>query len=203
MFCVGGDIGAFAGAGERLPDLLLEETGYLHSAVARLARMNKPLVTAVQGFAAGAGFSLAMLGDIVLAGRSAQFTLAYTGIGLSPDGGASWLLPRLVGFRRAQDMILRNARLNAEQALEEGLVTEVIDDLALNEHALAVADELASGPTRAFGRVRDLLLGSFSETLETHLEREARHIASASTTIDGLEGISAFVEKRRPTFRGI
>jgi 2-(1,2-epoxy-1,2-dihydrophenyl)acetyl-CoA isomerase len=181
---------------------LLEETALLHAAITRLARMQKPLITAIQGFAAGAGFSLAMLGDIVLASRSAQFTLAYTGIGLTPDGGTSWLLPRLVGLRRAQAMILLNPRLSAEQALTEGLVTEVVEDDLLYERAHAIARELAAGPSKAFGRVRELLLTSLNETLETHLEREAREISASAATKDGREGISAFLEKRTADFVG-
>ncbi|MET0238534.1 MAG: enoyl-CoA hydratase/isomerase family protein [Sphingobium sp.] len=202
LFCAGGDIGAFSGAGDKAPDLLSEETAYLHAAVARLARMDKPLVTAVQGFAAGAGFSLAILGDLAIAGRAAQFTLAYTGIGLTPDGGASWLLPRLVGLREAQRLILTNARLTADEALAIGLVTEVVDDDALDAAALGWAERLAAGPTKAFARCRDLLLGSFAETLETHLERESRGITESTAGADGKEGIAAFLAKRKPQFSG-
>ena len=202
FFCAGGDVPFFAEAGENLPHVLLEETALLHAAITRLARMQKPLITAIQGFAAGAGFSLAMLGDIVLASRSAQFTLAYTGIGLTPDGGATWLLPRLVGLRRTQAMILLNPRLSAEQALTEGLVTEVVEDDLLYERANAIARELAAGPSTAFGRVRELLLTSLNETLETHLEREAREISASAATKDGREGISAFLEKRTADFVG-
>lgn len=202
LFCAGGDIGAFADAADGISSLLSEETAYLHAAVARLARMDKPLVTAVQGFAAGAGFSLAVLGDIAIAGRAAQFTLAYTGIGLSPDGGASWLLPRLVGLRQAQRLILTNARLTAEEALAIGLVTEVVADEELDAVACGWAARLASGPTQAFARCRDLLLGSFAETLETHLEREARGITQSAAGADGKEGIAAFRAKRKPEFTG-
>jgi 2-(1,2-epoxy-1,2-dihydrophenyl)acetyl-CoA isomerase len=100
LFCGGGDVQSFASAGEGVPALIKQITGPLHVAIARLARMNKPLVTLINGPAAGAGLSLAVLGDIALAARSAHFTVAYTAIGLTPDGGASWLLPRLVGMRR-------------------------------------------------------------------------------------------------------
>jgi 2-(1,2-epoxy-1,2-dihydrophenyl)acetyl-CoA isomerase len=123
MFCAGGDIAAFTGAGEQVPALLKQLTTYMHVAVTRLARMRKPLVVAVNGAAAGAGFGLAMMGDIVLAAQSAKFRVAYAGIGLSPDCGTSWLLPRLVGLRRAQELMLTDQRLNAEQAAGMGLVT--------------------------------------------------------------------------------
>ncbi|SCW90446.1 2-(1,2-epoxy-1,2-dihydrophenyl)acetyl-CoA isomerase [Sphingobium faniae] len=202
LFSAGGDIGAFVGAGDKMPDLISEETAYLHAAVARLARMDKPLVVAVQGFAAGAGFSLAMLGDIVMAGKAAQFTLAYTAIGLTPDGGASWLLPRLVGYRKAQEMILLNRRFGAQEALDIGLLTQVVEDEDLLTRALEIAHQLAAGPTRAFGRCRDLMLGCFGETLETHLEREARGIVASAGERDGKEGVRAFLAKAKPEFTG-
>ena len=202
FFCVGGDIGAFAASGDGIPALLLRVTALLHSAVSRLARMDKPLITEVQGFAAGGGFGLAMLGDFVVAGESAQFTLAYSGIGLSPDCGGSWLLPRLVGLRRAQEMILLNTRLDARSALEQGLVTEVVEDGALTERAFAIAEQLARGPTRSFAAARALLMSSFADELETHLERESRAIAANSGTSDGVEGIAAFLAKRPPFFTG-
>jgi len=202
LFCAGGDIGGFSGAGDKVPDLISEETAYLHAAVARFARMDKPLVTAIQGFAAGAGFSLAMLADIAIAGEAAQFTLAYTGIGLTPDGGASWLLPRLVGLRKAQEMILLNSRLSAAEALAAGLVTQVVADADLDGAARATAQKLANGPTKAFARSRELLLAAYGESLETHLERESRGIVSASAGSDGKEGIAAFLDKRKPAFTG-
>lgn len=202
LFCAGGDVGAFADAGDKMPALISEETAYLHAAIARLARMDKPFVTAIQGFAAGAGFSLAMLADIAIAGEAAQFTLAYTGIGLTPDGGASWLLPRLVGLRKAQEMILTNSRLSAAEALAAGLVTQVVPDTELDEAARAYARRLASGPTKAFARSRELLLSAYGENLETHLERESRGIVNSAAGADGQEGVAAFLGKREPAFSG-
>jgi 2-(1,2-epoxy-1,2-dihydrophenyl)acetyl-CoA isomerase len=202
MFCAGGDLNAFAAAEEDAPALMSEVTAILHAAIARLARMDKPLIVGVQGFAAGAGFSLAMLGDIVIASRSAQFTLAYTGIGLTPDGGASWLLPRLVGLRKAQQLILSNTRLAADEALEIGLVTEVVADDVLQGCVRDWAMRLAEGPTKAFARSRNLLLDVFGETFEAHLERESRAIVESCGGMDGQDGIAAFLAKRRPTFSG-
>ena len=111
LFCGGGDVQSFATAADDAPRLIRAITSHLHVAIATFARMDKPLVTVINGPAAGAGLSLAILGDIALASRSAHFTVAYTGIGLTPDGGASWLLPRLVGLRRAQELVLTNRRL--------------------------------------------------------------------------------------------
>jgi 2-(1,2-epoxy-1,2-dihydrophenyl)acetyl-CoA isomerase len=198
LFCGGGDVQSFASAGESVPALIKQITGPLHVAIARLARMNKPLVTLINGPAAGAGLSLAVLGDIALAAPAAHFTVAYTAIGLTPDGGASWLLPRLVGLRRAQELVLTNRRLGAEEAAEWGLITRVVDDLAGEGARLAA--QLASGATAALGSSRRLLLGSFGTSLETQMELEARSISDHARTPHGREGVAAFLAKRVPEF---
>ena len=200
MFCAGGDVAGFANAGDDVPRLLKEITSYLHAAIAHFARMNKPLVTAVNGPAAGAGFSLAMLGDLVLASRTAHFTLAYTALGLSPDGGATWLLPRLVGLRRAQEMALMNQRVSADAAAAAGLITRAVEDHSLLPEATALAHQLAEGATPAFGKVRNLLLASFGQSLEAQMEAEARGIAEMARTAQGREGIAAFIARRKPNF---
>ncbi|HEY4083057.1 MAG TPA: enoyl-CoA hydratase-related protein [Burkholderiaceae bacterium] len=200
MFCVGGDIAEFAAAGDAMSALVKRSTAYLHTAVARFSRMGKPLITAINGPAAGAGFSLAILGDMVLAARSANFTVAYTAIGLTPDGGASWLLPRLIGLRRAQELVLSNRRLNADEAAASGLVTRVVEDEALMSEALALAEQLAAAATPALGLARKLLLQSSTTTLETQMESEAQAISAASRTPQGREGVAAFMAKRKPEF---
>jgi 2-(1,2-epoxy-1,2-dihydrophenyl)acetyl-CoA isomerase len=202
LFCAGGDVVEFARAGAQLPDFLREITSYIHAAVSSLARMNKPLVTAINGAAAGAGISLAILGDIALADPTAVFTLAYTAIGMTPDGGATWLLPRLVGLRRAQELCLTNRRLNADEAAAIGLVTRVTEAGQLTDEANAVAAQLAKGATMALGATRLLLADSLSTPLETQMERESRSIAARARTSDGREGIAAFVAKRKPNFTG-
>jgi 2-(1,2-epoxy-1,2-dihydrophenyl)acetyl-CoA isomerase len=200
LFCAGGDIGSFAAAGEGVPAYIKELTAYLHMAIARFARMNKPLVTAVNGPAAGAGLSLALLGDIVLATASAHFSLAYTAIGLSPDGGSTWILPRLIGLRRAQEMALLNTRVKAEEAAQIGLITRVVADGTLESETAQVAATLAASATGALGRARNLLLTSFSATLETQMEYESRAIAEAARGTENREGVRAFLEKRKPVF---
>jgi 2-(1,2-epoxy-1,2-dihydrophenyl)acetyl-CoA isomerase len=200
MFCVGGDINGFRRAGDRLPAFVKEVTGSLHLAASRFARMEKPLLTVVNGPAAGAGFSLALWGDIVLAAASATFTLAYSAIGLTPDGGASWLLPRLVGLRKAQEILLLNPRMTAGEALDYGLVTRVVSDADLEQAADEIAKKLASSATSALGRSRRLLLESTTMPLETQLELESRAIADQARGIEGREGIAAFLEKRIPSF---
>ncbi len=201
LFCGGGDVGAFANAGERFSTLLKELTGYVHSAIARFARMNKPMVTIINGPAAGAGFNLSLMGDIAIAAQSAHFTTAYTGIGLTPDGGATWLLPRLVGLRRAQEIILLNKRVSATEAAEIGMITKAVPDETLAEEAEAIAVKLANGATRALGRTRNLLNAGFETALETQLELEARSIAASGRGPEGREGVAAFLAKRKPNFR--
>lgn len=200
MFCAGGDVAAFSTAGDGLSGLLREITAYLNAAVSSLARMNKPLVVAVNGAAAGAGIGLAILGDIVLAEPSAQFTLAYTGIGMTPDGGTTWLLPRLIGLRRTQELCLTNRRVKADEAAEIGMITRVVEAGALAAEAEAVAQMLAQSATSALGATRKLLTESFSNPLEAQIELEGRTIAAQGRTRDGHEGIAAFVEKRKPHF---
>jgi 2-(1,2-epoxy-1,2-dihydrophenyl)acetyl-CoA isomerase len=202
MFCAGGDLRAFAGEGDGLPAYLKGITNDLHGAVSRLCRMDAPVVSAVKGVAAGAGFSLACAADMVIAAESARFTVAYTAVGLSPDGSCSFFLPRLVGLRRTQELMLTRRILGASEALDWNLVTRVVPDDDLEEEASKLAAELAAGPTRAFGSVKRLLLQSSGDHLESQMEREARCIADAARSADGKEGIAAFLEKRAADFRG-
>lgn len=200
LFCAGGDVAAFGEAGDKLPAFLKEITAYLHVAIMRLVATNKPVICAVNGAAAGAGMGLALVGDIVLLGTSAQFNVAYTAIGLSPDGGTSWLLPRLVGLRKAQELCLTNRRVKADEAAKLGLATRIVDDEALQDEALAIAMQLAHGATSALGATRQLLRESFSNGIEAQLDLESRSITSLGRTRDGQEGIAAFIAKRPPAF---
>lgn len=200
LFCGGGDMAAFAAAGEALPEFLREITTYLHSAISVFARMDKPLVTAINGSTAGAGIGLAILGDIALAEPTASFSLAYTGIGLTPDGGATWLLPRLIGLRRAQELCLTNRKVRAEEAASLGLVTRVVEAGTLAAETAKVAGDLAKGATAALGATRKMLVESTSNTLESQLQLESRVISDQSRNYEGQEGVTAFLEKRAPRF---
>ncbi len=203
MFCAGGDVLSFARAGDGVNELMRSMTTYLHAAIARFQRMNPPLIIAVNGTAAGAGLSIMLTGDIVLAASSAKFTMAYTGIGVSPDGSSSFFLPRLVGTLKAKEMMLLNPRYDAAQALALGLVTEVVADDQLMTRAQAMAAQLAVGPTMAYGEVKRLLTDSFNSSLETQMEYETRAIAGLTRyTRDAREGIAAFSQKRKPEFHG-
>lgn len=201
MFCAGGDLKAMAGFGEQVGLGVRELADALHRSISRLSRMDAPVVVAVNGPAAGAGLGLAMAGDIVIAAPSASFTMAYTRAGLSPDGGATQILPRMVGLRRAQELALTNRTLSAQEALDWGMLTRVAQDGALLDEAMAICRQLAAGPKLAQGHVKKLLLCGQANSLEAQLELESRAIALAAEADDGREGIAAFSAKRKPQFR--
>jgi 2-(1,2-epoxy-1,2-dihydrophenyl)acetyl-CoA isomerase len=203
MFCAGGDLKYFQSVGaERINATLKEVATYLHVAISHFQRMRAPLVIAVNGTAAGAGMSLAISGDLVLAAEAAKFTMAYTAAGLSPDGSSSYFLPRLVGLRRAQELMITNRRLSAAEALDWGIVTQVVSDDELADAARSLTARLAAGPTGAYGMVKSLLIDTYDNSLESQMELEGRGIADMAAGADGSEGIQAFIEKRKPVFTG-
>ena len=202
FFSAGGDVTAFSEAGDEAGALIKEMTAYFHAAVSRFNRMDAPLIAAVNGMAAGAGWSLAASCDITVAAESARFLSAYTAASLSPDGSSTYFVPRLIGFKRSMELMLLNRRLSAAEALEWGLITKVVPDEQLMDDVMALARELAQGPTLTYGAVKRLIHESFSETLESQMERESREIAALTHTHDGKEGFAAFVEKRTSRFKG-
>jgi len=201
-FCAGGDVREFVEHLPRIGAHTKELTTYLHGAVSRLCRTDKPVVVAVNGVAAGGGLSLVLAGDLVLAAESARFTMAYSKIAATPDGSSSYFLPRLVGLRRAMELYFTNRVLSAREALEWGLVTRVVPDAELRPTAEALARELAQGPTKAFGAAKRLFHQATWESLETQMELEAQAIAASGRTEDFREGVTAFANKKTPTFRG-
>lgn len=196
MFCAGGDIKAFTAGGDAEAAINAITTP-LHAAIGRLIALNKPIVTLVNGPAAGAGLGLAMLGDVVIAARSANFTSAYTAIGLTPDGGTSWYLPRLVGLRRATDMVLTNRRILADEAERIGLVTAVVDDSALETEGEKIAGRLAQGAIAAMAKSRRLLAEGLNRTLADQLAIEARTISESAASPEGREGVASFLQRRK------
>jgi 2-(1,2-epoxy-1,2-dihydrophenyl)acetyl-CoA isomerase len=202
LFCAGGDLKTFTSRGNELPFYIKEVTAYLHSATSRLMRMDPPVVAAVHGAAAGAGMSLAVACDIVVATESAKFRVAYTRIGLTPDGGLSYFLPRIVGLKRALELTLTNRVLSAQEALDWGIVTKVVPDQELMTEAFGFAEQLASGAPKALGASKRLLHRGWTETLETQMEHESQTIANMARLSDSHEGLKAFLEKRTPKFKG-
>ena len=202
-FCAGGDLGAFVAAGEQARTLILQMTGDLHLALSRLSRNRAPVIAAVNGTAAGAGFSLAMAADLAIAEEQAVFTMAYTNAGLSPDGSSTYFMPRKIGDRRTRELMLTNRLLTAPEALDWGVVNQVVEGGGALAAARVMATGMAQGPTEAYAQVKRLLDSSFSQSLETQMELEARAIADQVASVDGQEGMLAFVEKRKPQFRGV
>jgi 2-(1,2-epoxy-1,2-dihydrophenyl)acetyl-CoA isomerase len=202
-FTVGGDLCLFAGtAREQLPNRLRRMIDSYHLAIERLTSIDAPVVAAVRGGAGGGGLGLLYAADIVVAADDARFALGYGALGLTADGGNTWFLPRIVGMRRAQELFLLNRRLTAQEALQFGLVSRLAPSDAVEKEAITLAATLAAGPTRAHGAVRRMLRQSFETGISNQLDAERESIVAASRTDDALEGIAAFVAKRRPQFRG-
>ena len=216
-FCSGADLqanasaaansGADAGSpsvptvnrGERSYKALTETYG---PTMLALSKLGIPVVTAVNGAAAGIGCSLALAGDFTLAGKSAYFLQAFVNIGLVPDGGSSWMLTRLVGKARATEMMLLGERISAEKAEQWGLIYRAVEDADLQAQALALAERLASGPTVALGLMRQGLAGALEQTYADALHAEAKHQSIAANSLDAREGGEAFLQRRKAVFAG-
>lgn len=200
FFSAGGDVKEISTFGERAAVGIKHLADNLHKALATFARMPAPVIMAVNGTAAGAGFSLAVSGDLVLAAESASFTMAYTRAGLSPDGGSSYYLPRLVGMRRAQELMFTNRVLSSSEALQWGLINQVVPDDSLLDSARELAGQFVTGAAGSNAAIKKLLMMTFNNGLETQLEIESEYIARCAGSKDGQEGINSFVEKRQPGF---
>jgi 2-(1,2-epoxy-1,2-dihydrophenyl)acetyl-CoA isomerase len=201
-FCAGGDVKGFH---DHLPHVgvhLKQLTHLLHGAVSRIARMPKPVIAAVNGVVAGGGMGLMLACDLAYAVETATLTMAYTRIGANPDGSSTFWLPRLVGVRRALELIYTNRILSAQEALSWGILNGVVAPERFPDDVYAVARQLAQGPTLAYARAKKLCYSSVNETLETQMEHEARDIADSGKTEDFREGIQAFMQKRAPIFQG-
>lgn len=201
-FCAGGDVKDFADNPDRIGVVIKELTTYLHGAISRLMRAQKPVIMAVNGVAAGGGMGFALSGDLVVATESARFTMAYAKIAASPDASSSYFLPRMIGLRRALELHYTNRVLSAREAMEWGVVNRVHPDAEFPTAVAALARELAQGPTLAFGRAKLLFHQSTQESLETQMELEAQSISASGHTEDFRNGVTAFARKQAVTFRG-
>ena len=208
-FCAGADVKDFAQTlADKGPSGLSQHLRQLadrlhHDVILPLRQLDKPVVAAVNGVAAGAGFSLALACDLRVASSDARFFMAYAGIGCTADGGSTYFLPRLVGTGRAMEIYLASQPIGAEYARELGLVNQVFPSGDFARHALEMATRLAEGPTRAYGRVKALFGQSWDADLSAQLDAETEALGEIGLTGDFQEGIRAFAEKRQAWFRGL
>lgn len=201
-FSVGADLKWLGADREQLPRKLKAATADLHMAITRLSRCDAPVVLAAHGLVTGGATALTAMADFAIATRSARFYAAYSGIGFVSDGGGSAFLPRRVGSRRAAEFVMLNQTWTADEAARHGLVSKVVDDTALMAEAEAVAAQLAAGPTKTYGELRQLLLATFDTSLDTQLEMEARAISRCARTDDSWNAIQSVLAKQKPVFSG-
>ncbi len=202
-FSAGGDIKEMARSGAELSESFFEELlATLNRSILALAEMPKPVLAAVNGVAAGLGFNLALACDVRIAARGAEFSQAFLRLGLVPDGGGTFFLPRIVGWARATELILTARSVSSEEALRLGLVNEVVDDSLFEATVDAWAHRLAEAPTAAVGRVKQLLAHSLTADLKSQLRFEREMQMASGRTADFHEGVAAFVERREPRFSG-
>lgn len=201
-FSAGGDVTAFHAHADDAPAYLREVLLHFHTGLEYLMELEAPVIAAVNGMTAGAGMGICMAADLAIAAESAVFTMAYTAIGATPDGSSTWFLPRLVGLRRAMELVYTNRRLDAREAEEWGLVNRVVPDGELAAEVTALAERLAAGPTRAYAGARRLIRESLDNPLHSQLALEERAITAMGATADFREGIAAFAGKRPAVFRG-
>jgi 2-(1,2-epoxy-1,2-dihydrophenyl)acetyl-CoA isomerase len=200
---VGGDIDYFLTAPpETFGALFARMTTPFHEAFRVLSRIDAPIVAAAHGAVAGGGLGYVYAADLVIAAENTRFVTAFAAIGLSGDGGGTWHLPRLVGARRAAQAYLRNAPITAAEALEWGMVNEVVPDGDVRARAHEIAAELAKGPTRAYARMRALLRDTWTNDLSTQLIAETEGVRSTGSTVDARQAITDFAAKRKPYFTG-
>lgn len=205
-FMAGGDLKTFAalfgeprGSQRAFFERLIQQ---VHQGILIMRRMPKPIVAAVHGPAAGFGVSLVLACDLAVAAEDAVFTLAYSLIGTSPDGGSTFHLPRAVGTKRAMEIALLGDRFSAAEAARVGLINRAVPAAALASEAEALARRLAAGPTLAYGRTKALINASFERPIEQQLQAEVESFAACALTRDFAEGVAAFLGKRKPEFRG-
>jgi len=197
VFCAGGDLKYFHSLGPELPPAAASLVTDYHAATYRMNRMPKPVVAGVRGAAGGAGLSLMCAMDLVIAGESSKFTMGYTKAAMTPDGTSSYFLARHIGLRRAMELTLTNRVLTAHEALEWGLVNQVVPDEEVDAAAADLAGGFAAGPTHALGVAKRLIYEGYESELEVAGEREAHAITAAMATAEGIAGITEFATRRK------
>ena len=199
-FCAGQDLQeAIDPNGPELTKIVSEHYNPL---ITQIRELPKPVVMAVNGVAAGAGANIALAGDVVIAAESASFIQAFSKIGLIPDSGGTYTLPRLIGLQRASALMMLGDKVSSREALQMGMLYQVVGDDGLMEASMAIAQKLAAMPTRALAFTKELLNQTYSNDLKTQLAEEDRYQHQAGHSYDYQEGVKAFLEKRKPVFRG-
>lgn len=205
-FMAGGDVKMFrqelGKSAAELQARFHEFVGSLHPVIEKLINLHVPVVAAVQGAVAGFGVSLTMLCDFVIVSDDSYFTLAYIHLGTTPDGSSTWFLPRMVGLRRAKEIALLGERIPAAEAVRLGLAYKMVPRASLESEAASLAARLAAGPTRAYGNTKKLLHTSFNHSLGEQMDLEVASFAECASNPDFAEGVSAFIERRKPQFKG-
>ena len=194
-FCAGGDLFSFKNSGSKLSSEVKEFIISLHGAISKFCRLKAPIIASINGVAAGAGLSFASFPSLAIASTQATFVSSYTNIGLTPDGSSSYFLPKLIGQRRYMELVLTNRTLSAEEALDWGLINKVVKPEKLDDETMKIANFLSRGPLSAHGRIKDLVLNSYENSLEDQLELEARFFTNSLNTDEFKDRLSAFTSK--------
>lgn len=202
LFMAGGDIRFFSEKLETMPAGVMKIVRTLNASIMNLMQMPKPVLASVHGSVAGVGVSLMMACDLAIAAENTKFTLAYSGIGITPDGGASYNLPRLVGTKKAMEWMLLSDIFDADTALNFGLINWKVPANKLVDETQKIISRFAKGPTQAYARSKLLINESWQNSLETQLEKEGRAFEACSTTQDFKVGITSFLKKQKPEFIG-
>ncbi|MEP7155874.1 MAG: enoyl-CoA hydratase [Betaproteobacteria bacterium] len=201
-FLAGGDVGVFYARRENVADEVKPMGDALHAGIVNLRNMPFPVIAQIHGAVAGAGLSVALACDFAIASDDAKFSTAYARIGLSPDGGSTFFLPRIVGMRKALELVMLSDTIDAARAADLGLVNRVVPAAELEAEVQQLATRLSRGATQAFARAKRLINQSYSTPIQQHLDDEIAFFAECARTADFKEGVTAFVEKRKPEFKG-
>lgn len=202
LFMAGGDIRFFSNELNTMPAGVIKIVRTLNASIINLMHMPKPVIASVHGSVAGVGVSLMLACDLVIAAENTKFTLAYSGLGITPDGGASFTLPRLVGAKKAMEWLFFSDIFDVHTAEKYGLINWVVDNDQLEQQTMQIAKRLAKGPTQSYAHIKHLVNETWQNTLETQLENEGKSFESCSATADFKAGVTGFLQKKKPEFVG-
>lgn len=202
LFMAGGDLKFFHDRLDTMPAGVMKIVRALNASILNLMQMPKPVLASVHGSVAGVGMSFLLASDLVIAANTTKFTMAYSGIGISPDGGASFHLPRLVGVKKAMEWLLLSEVFDAEEAKQCGLINWTVPDESLKEETQRILNRLANGPTQSYSQIKKLVNETWQTDLTAQLEKEGRAFEACSVTTDFKSGVTSFLQKKKPAFMG-